>query len=250
MAGTAPIYDRIGTTYTETRKPDARIAAQLHAALGDASTVLNVGAGTGNYEPTDRRLMALEPSMAMINQRTSDVPVVQAPAEAIPFADDSFDAVMGTFTVHHWPDRQRGLEECRRVAERQVLIVYEPELTNQYWFFDYFTALRSASWEQDAPTVDELAVHLDVIDVEPLWVPADCTDGFAGAFWNRPEAYLRDDVQAGMSTLARLPASDREEGANALASALESGEWDRRFGHLRDEDQADLGYRLVTAESS
>jgi len=172
---------------------------------------------------------------------------VQANAEAIPFADCAFDAVMGTFTVHHWSDRDAGLRECRRVANRQVLLVYEKEMTSQFWLADYFTALKTALWEIDAPSVADLAAVLDVQHVEPLWVPDDCTDGFTGAFWNRPEAYLDPDVQAGMSTISRLTDAERSTGTAALADALESGEWDRRHGHLREQTRTDIGYRLVTA---
>jgi hypothetical protein len=65
----APIYDTIGRGYTRYRRPDPRWGVQINAALGDARTVLNVGAGSGSYEPTDRQVVAVEPSRAMIDQR-------------------------------------------------------------------------------------------------------------------------------------------------------------------------------------
>jgi SAM-dependent methyltransferase len=240
-------YDQIGRTYATTRQADPRIARQVQAALGDARQVLNVGAGTGNYEPVDRRVTALEPSMTMIRQRRADAaPVVQGVAGALPFADDSFDAVMGTLTIHHWPDLAAGLAEVRRVSLRQVFLLFEAELSDAYWLIqDYFPAVAEIEYETSAPRAEDVAEHLDVRRVEVVPVPSDCTDGFGCAYWNRPEAHLDPTVLAGMSWSSLITDDERVAGVERLRDDLASGEWDRRHGHLRELSEADYGYRLV-----
>jgi len=246
---TVPVYDQIGRTYAETRRADPRIAAQILAALGDARSVLNVGAGTGNYEPTDRSVVALEPSMTMIRQRAAGTaPGLQGIGEALPFADDSFDAVMGTLTLHHWHDLAAGLAEVRRVSLRQVFLLFEAEISDAYWLIqDYFPAVAELEYEAAAPRAEDVAQHLDVRREEVVPVPADCTDGFGCAFWNRPEAHLDPTVLAGMSWTSKLGEDRRAAGIEHLRADLESGEWDRRHGHLRELTEMDLGYRLVIA---
>jgi SAM-dependent methyltransferase len=241
-------YETIGATYARSRRTEPRIAAQIVAALGDANPVLNVGAGTGSYEPTDRRVIGVEPSAVMISQRAPDAaPVVRGVAEALPFPDASFGAVLGVLTVHHWTDRARGLAELRRVAPRQVLLGFEPAFTDTLWMLDYWPEVLALPTEQQAPSVADLAEHLDVQRVEVVPVPRDCVDGFGGAFWARPERYLDADVQAGMSSLSQLSPEDRARGSERLRAALESGEWDARHGALRTQAQIDLGYRLLVA---
>ncbi len=241
-------YDEIGRSYSATRREDPRIAAAIHAALGDAKSVLNVGAGTGNYEPRDRAVVALEPSRAMIQQRSHapDV-VIQGVAESIPFAADSFDVAMGVLTVHHWRDRVRGMRELRRVAPRQVLFFFEPAMIDGAWIMDYWPEIRDLPTEIDPPGEAFFRSELAVDDVRPVPVPADCTDGFGGAFWARPEAYLDPAVGAGISSLSQLSPEDHARGHARLAAALASGEWDERFGSLRDLSEYDVGYRIVIA---
>jgi SAM-dependent methyltransferase len=241
-------YDAIGRGYGAVRRADPRIARRLHGALGDASRVLNVGAGAGSYEPTDRPVVALEPSPVMIAQRPLDAaPVVRGVAERLPFRADEFGAALAVLTVHHWSDLGAGLAELRRVAARQVVLLFEPDAVADLWMLDYWPEVLDLPTERAAPGSQVLAQHLDVRSIEPVPVPHDCTDGFAGAFWARPERYLDPGVQAGMSTLAQLDPEVRARGADRLRDALASGAWDRRHGALRRQDAIDLGYRLLVA---
>lgn len=247
MTGAGGRYDEIGRSYARTRREDPRIAAQLHAALGPGS-VLDVGAGSGNYEPVDRAVVAVEPSVEMIRQRAGrPAPVVRGVAEALPFPDRSFDVAMAVLTVHHWSDPAAGIREMARVAARQVVLFFEPLRTHGFWALDYFPAARSLPTEQDPPGERLLREHLGVVEVQAVLVPRDCTDGFGAAFWARPEAYLDPEVQAGMSWLAMLPPDERQRGAARLRADLRSGEWDRRHGRLRTQERFDGGYRIAIA---
>lgn len=246
---TSPRYDSIGRTYSATRRPDPRIAARIDAALGAAQRVVNVGAGTGNYEPSHRDVIALEPSLTMIRQRpTGAAPGVQGAAEALPFKDQSFDAALCVLTTHHWTDLEAGLQELKRVAGRQVIFYFDVDFTTALWLVDdYFPEINDLETEQRAPGTDRFAQTLAITNVEAVPVPADCQDGFAGAYWNRPEAYLDPVVQEGMSCFAQLDAAIRERGMEQLRRDLESGAWDARHGHLRAEPSHDFGYRILTA---
>lgn len=241
------VYDQIGRTYARTRRADARIAAQIVAALGDAASVLNVGAGSGNYEPTDRPVVAVEPSMTMIRQRpVGAAPVVQGVAGDLPFVDQSLEAAMGTLTLHHWPDLGAGLAEVRRVSRRQVFLLFDSLMHHRYWLIDdYFPAVWDLDSERQAPAVAMVAEHLDVLRVEVVPIPGNCTDGFGCAYWNRPEAHLDPAVLAGMSWSAQLSPEVLAEGVERLRNDLETGRWDKRHGHLRSMTEADYGYKLV-----
>lgn len=246
-------YDAIGRGYATRRRPDPRIAAAIQAALGNAGSVVNVGAGAGSYEPADRSVVAVEPSWQMIGQRPPGAaPVLQAAAEALPFGDAAFDAALAVLTLHHWRDRAAGLAELRRVARRRVVIVnWDPQAQHDFWLTrEYIPALL----ERDAvlfPTAAEIETALGPLRVVPLPVPHDCIDGFLGAYWRRPEAYLDAGVRSAMSTFARLgseAARSVAEGIARLGDDLATGRWEARFGHLRARDAIDLGYRLVVAE--
>jgi SAM-dependent methyltransferase len=241
-------YDAIGRTYTATRRTEPRVADRIYAQLGDARRVLNVGAGTGSYEPPDREVVAVEPSRTMLAQRAPDAaPAVQAAAEALPFADDTFDAAMAIFTVHHWTDADRGLRELARVARRHVFVTFDG-MAEQFWLVaDYFPIIATFESDDGPHTPAHIATILDVERVDVLPVPADCVDGFFACYWNRPEAYLDPLVQAGISGLARLDEATRTLGIEKLRDDLASGAWDERHGHLRTLDEIDVGYRLVTA---
>jgi SAM-dependent methyltransferase len=242
-------YDEIGRTYTATRREDPRVAATIHGCLGDGRTLLNVGAGTGSYEPTDRFVVAVEPSTEMLRQRPRDrAPVVRAVAEDLPFADGAFDVTMAVLTMHHWHDVDRGLRELRRVSRRQVVFYFEPLHTHGFWGVEYFPEALEVPSERDAPGMDQLRAALRVREVRPVLVPHDCVDGFGVAYFGRPEAYLEPVVQAGMSWLARLSPEVRQRGADRLAADLASGEWDRRFGALRETEWFDGGYRIAIAD--
>jgi SAM-dependent methyltransferase len=244
-------YDEIGRSYSRTRQADPRIAARIVAALGNATSVLNVGAGSGNYEPTDRQVIALEPSTTMIRQRpVGAAPVVRGVAGDLPFVDRSFDAAMGTLTLHHWPDLGLGLSEVRRVSRRQVFMLYDGLTRGRYWLIDdYFPSVWDLDSERQAPTVAMVREHLDVFDVEVVMIPSDCTDGFGCAYWNRPEAHLDPVVLAGMSWTSHIAPEVLAEGVERLRDDLQTGRWDQRYGHLRSMTEADYGYKLVMAGS-
>ena len=241
-------YDTIGNGYASRRHADPRIAAVILDALGDARTVLNVGAGTGSYEPRDRMVVAVEPSRVMSAQRpVESVPVVQARAEDLPFATRSFDATLAVLTVHHWTAQLTGLQECRRVArERVVLLTWDPQATGFWLVEDYFHDLLAHD-RRVFPSLELLERALGAIEVRPVEVPADCRDGFLGAYWRRPEAYTDAAVRAGMSSFAR--SAGVAAGVERLRRDLESGAWDEKHGSLRGELTRDLGYRLVIAEA-
>jgi SAM-dependent methyltransferase len=241
------LYDRIGQGYTAVRRTEPRIAAAVHAALGDARTIVNVGAGAGSYEPRDRDVIAVEPSPVMLAQRpVGAAPAVQASAEALPFADGAFDAAMAILSDHHWPDRVAGLRELRRVARRRA-VVFQCDLDAQladFWLVrDYLTTFRV-----DSMTITELADHVGARRIEPVPIPHDCRDGFLAAYWRRPQAYLDQRVRDGISVFRLLPPQDVEVAVARLRADLESGEWARRNAEILERDSMDLGYRLVIGE--
>lgn len=243
-----PLYDRVGATYAATRREDPRIAALIWDAIGPGQSLLNVGAGTGSYEPRDRDVVAVEPSLTMIAQRRGrSTLVAQGVAENLPFPTKSFDAALAVLTVHHWSDREAGLAELRRVSRRQVVFFFEPLETHRFWGLEYFEEARDLPFEKDAPGEELLRSCLNVRKVRPALVPIDCTDGFGTAFWARPERYLEPDIQNGMSWIACLPPDVRARGIAKLAKDLASGAWDRRFGHLRAMHLYDGGYRIAVA---
>jgi SAM-dependent methyltransferase len=245
----AAIYDAIGHGYARQRRPDPRIAAQLTAALGDAQSVLNVGAGSGSYEPPDRPVIAVEPSGVMVAQRPlGAAPAVRARAEALPFPNRAFDAVMAVLTLHHWADRAVGLAECARVARRRVVLLTWDPYADAFWLVqDYLPAFAEIDRRQLPPmaTYTEAFGRGAQIQIARVPVPRDCVDGFFGAYWARPAAYLDPAVQAGISLFAHPGA---EAGLARLREELASGTWHARYGHLLAEDALDIGYRLVVAD--
>jgi hypothetical protein len=240
------LYDRIGTGYTHVRREDPRIAAAIWEALGDARTVVNVGAGAGSYEPRDREVVAVEPSDVMLAQRPPGAArAVQASAEALPFDDASFDAAMAVLSDHHWQDRVGGLHELRRVARRRV-VVLQCDLEAMYrgWLTrDYLTTFRPQSMP-----MTEIAGHLGAQRIEPVPIPHDCHDGFFSAYWRRPHAYLDPRVRDGISVFRLLPPGEVEAAMSKLRADLESGEWERRNAEILELGEIDLGYRLVIAD--
>jgi SAM-dependent methyltransferase len=244
----APLYDSIGIRYAELRRPDPRIAEFIARALGGLDPVLNVGAGSGSYEPASGSVVAVEPSREMITQRPlGSHRAVQAIAEALPFADNAFAATMAILTVHHWSDRARGLAELRRVArERAVILTFDAELAPPFWLVDrYFPAIRELDRHTMAP-LDQLRQALGNVEIQPIPIPHDCTDGFLGAYWRRPHAYLDANVRRAISAFARI--ADVETGLRQLQADLDDGTWDRLYGHLLCNHQVDLGYRLVISD--
>jgi SAM-dependent methyltransferase len=238
-------YDSIGINYSALRKPDPRIAASIATALGTAETVLNVGAGTGSYEPTDRQVTAIEPSSQMIKQRGSGAAtVIQGCAEKLPFADASFDASMAVLTVHHWPDKERGLREMRRVTRgRVVLLTFDPSHRGA-WLPDYLPELLTLD-DVHMPRLSDYERWLGPVQVSPVPIPHDCTDGFIYAYWRRPAAYLDPRIRSGSSSFWVMKNVD--EGLARLRDDLASGAWERRYSGLLNLDTCDVGYRLIVA---
>lgn len=185
----------------------------------------------------------------MIAQRPPDgARVVCATAEQLPCRTGAFDAALAILTVHHWRDRARGLRELRRVARRRVVVLtYDPPAGAAFWLVAHYLPAVDALDAPRFPSADELAAALGPVDVQPVPIPADCSDGFLGAFWRRPEAYLDPAVRRGISVFAQLPPAAAAGGLARLGQDLASGAWERRFGHLRTMDALDLGYRLVVA---
>jgi len=243
------VYDAIGLTYATTRRPDPRIEAQLAAALGDARSVVNVGAGAGSYEPP-ATVLAVEPSSVMIGQRPAgSAPVVQARAEALPVGAKAVDAAMAVLTVHHWNDVDAGIAELRRVARRRVAVLTsDHRVFRRFWLLrDYLPDVAAMDSAKVVP-VGRLASLLGGARIEPVPVPHDCTDGFAAAYWRRPHAYLDPVVRAGISLLAQASSDDLQPGLDRLAADLESGRWHRRHRDLLHRAHLDAGYRLLVAD--
>ena len=239
-------YDQIGRGYTATRRPDPRLAAAISAALGDAGTVVNVGAGAGAYEPVAASVVAVEPSWLMIRQRSRPASrAVQAIAEALPFRAATFDAALAVLTIHHWTDWRQGIAEMKRVAKRVVLFTFDTAAVRHFWLTEtYFPELVELDRKR-SPSIAELVRALGDCTVDRIAVPHDCADGFLAAFWRRPEAYLDSNLRAGMSGFALLDQNVVARGIARLQSDLESGVWDRDHGHLRSLDALDAGYRLL-----
>lgn len=240
-------YDTIGVDYARRRREEPVWAREILAALGDARSVVNVGAGTGNYEPRDRVVVAVEPSATMLGQRAAaSAPAVRGGAEALPFADDAFDVALAILTVHHWRDPHAGLTELARVARRQVVVSWDREVTCAFWLCrDYLPEIQAHVAGQSA--VEDLGTVLDVHDVAPLLVPRDCVDGFLGADWARPQAYLDRSARGSMSGLALLDQDVVDAAMARLARDVADGTWHARNAELAGLDAYDAGFRLVTA---
>jgi SAM-dependent methyltransferase len=246
----SPVYDRIGVGYAATRQPDPRIAAAIRAALGDARTVANVGAGAGAYEPRELRVVGVEASRTMIAQRPAEAaPCVQGVAEALPLRDASVDASLAVLTMHHWTDQGAGLAELRRVARRRVVVLtWDPAAHAAFWLTtEYFPQIVALDLPR-FPPMATLARSLGGARAISVPVPHDCRDGFLGAFWRRPEAYLDAGIRGAISAFAQLDPDVVARGTARLADDLRSGRWTARYGALREHESLDVGYRLVVAE--
>jgi SAM-dependent methyltransferase len=238
-------YDIIGKNYAELRKPDRRIARVIESALGSAQTVLNVGAGAGSYEPADRSLVAVEPSREMIRKRKPGAAkAIEASADDLPFDDKSFDASMAILTIHHWPDKEAGLREMRRVTRgRIVLLTFDP--SHRPWLTEYLPELAALD-EAQMPAMSDYQRWLGSVRIAPVPVPHDCSDGFLYAYWRRPAAYLDAFIRSGSSSFWTI--GNTEAGLQRLKRDLETGAWERRYAELLALDEYDAGYRLVVAD--
>jgi SAM-dependent methyltransferase len=237
-------YDTVGRNYAELRKPDPRVARIIEPALGPAQTVLNVGAGTGSYEPAGRAVTAVEPSGEMIRKRgPAAAKAIQANADDLPFPDKSFDASMAILTIHHWPDKEAGLREMRRVTRGPiVLLTFDP--SHRPWLTDYVPELAALD-ETQMPILSDYERWLGPVQITPVLVPHDCSDGFLYAYWRRPAAYLDPYKRSGSSSFWAV--RNAEAGLQKLKQDLETGAWERRYAELLALDEYDAGYRLVVA---
>jgi SAM-dependent methyltransferase len=243
-----PRYDHVGHDYARTRRPDPRIAAQIEQPLAGMSSIANIGAGTGSYEPA-ATVVAVEPSHVMIAQRHPDsAPAVRAAAENLPLATDSVDATLAVLTAHHWQDLDRGLAELARVARRRVVILtWDHAVTKGFWLLRDYLPGATATDARLAIPINRFDELPGVVSISPVPVPHDCVDGFAGAYWRRPEAYLDPRIRAGMSLFTQTTDPAVNEQLAVLRDELRSGEWHRRNGQLLNRTTFDLGYRLVVA---
>jgi len=237
------LYDTIGLNYADLRRPDTRIAQRIEDALGADQTILNVGAGAGSYEPSNRQVTAVEPSAKMIQQRSaSTTTAIQGRAEDLPFNDNSFDASMAILTIHHWSDQEKGVREMRRVTRGKIVfLTYDPSFRG-FWLADYFPALVTLD-EGQMPQMTSYEEWLGPVKISPVPIPHDCTDGFLAGYWRRPAAYLDEQVRAAMSPFWAL--GDVSEGLERLKADLENGSWEQRYAEILNLEELDCGYRLV-----
>jgi SAM-dependent methyltransferase len=250
-APSVTVYDRIGHGYRRMRRPDPRIAAQVAAALSGMTSVVNVGAGAGSYEPAET-VVAVEPSSTMIAQRPAgSAPCVRGVAEALPLDDGCVDAALAVLTVHHWTDVEAGIAELRRVARRRVVILtWDQTVFREFWLVrEYLPAAAAVSAGHEVP-IPRLVELLSGAQVGPVLVPHDCTDGFGAAYWRRPDAYLDPGVRAGISMLAQADPRALVDGLSALAADLDTGVWHERHRELSNVDRLDAGYRLIVSDRS
>lgn len=242
-------YSTLADDYAAVRRPDPRIGAQLAAALGDARTVVNVGAGTGSYEPTDRTVVAVEPAAEMRARREPSLPpAIDATADALPFDDGSFDAALAVFTVHHWPDLEAGLAETRRVTRGPVVIMTaDPEALGDLWLAEYAPEFHQTE-RRRYPSIVRIETGLGgPVEGRPLRIPLDCSDGFADAFYGRPEAMLDPRVGRAQSAWSFVAEADQERFATRLRADLDCGAWDKRFAHLRTQPDFIGSIRILIA---
>jgi SAM-dependent methyltransferase len=242
-------YGSIGTHYSAFRRPDPRIAARIHALLGDAEMVLNVGAGAGSYEPVDRIVTAVEPSATMRMQRPSSLsPAIDAVAEDLPFADKSFDATMATFTIHQWPDLAAGLKEMRRVTKGPIVLMScEPGEVEKFWLADYVPGVLSAEARR-YPARGTIAEAIgSPVTMHPVPIPFDCIDGFNEAYYGRPEMFLNADARLSCSAWNFISAEETERAVSRLEADLNDGAWDERLGHLRRQPFYEGSLKLYVA---
>jgi SAM-dependent methyltransferase len=226
------------------------LAAQVWRALGSARVVINVGAGTGSYEPSDRVVVAVEPSEVMIAQRSPQAaPVVRATAESLPFADNTADAAMAVLTIHHWDDLARGVGEMVRVARRRIVVVtMDLDVARDLWIFRDYLGKVLAGHGRRFPAISDLVELVPGAQATPLLVPSDCSDGFMVAYWARPEAYLDPQLRRAASPWLETDPWLTDRALTRLANDVRTGAWDRRHGRLRETALLDVGLRLVIAD--
>ncbi|HTY97779.1 MAG TPA: class I SAM-dependent methyltransferase [Solirubrobacteraceae bacterium] len=239
------LYDILGARYVANRRTDPRIAELLWAQLGDAASVLNVGAGTGSYEPPHRQVTAVEPSDAMRARRPPGSPeCVAGVAEALPFPDDAFDVSMTVFSDWFWEDQRAGFAEMRRVArERVVVLSFDRSAAEDFWLSREYLPHAHDLWGSFDTTLE----HLGECEVIAVPIPGDCVDGFFHAFWQRPHAYLDGSITEAMAVFRRLEEREAKDGLRRLSEDLQSGAWQARHAYLNGRESIDVGYRLLVS---
>jgi SAM-dependent methyltransferase len=246
----SPVYDTIGREYVAHRRADPRWEETVTEAIGDARSVVNVGAGTGSYEPSDRHVVAIEPSAVMVAQRSPNAaPVVRASAAGLPLPSGSVDVALAVLTVHHWGEWAAGLEELCRVAPRRIVVGIDFDLHARFWLLEEYLPEVGEYTRRGLPGADEIAGAIGATVSIPLLVPRDMQDGVLGAYWCRPAAYLDPAVRANCSGLALADPDVIARGVAALEGDLSSGAWGRRHADFDHQDSLDLGYRLLISDS-
>ena len=246
---TSPVYDTIGQGYLAHRRAEPRWEAVIFEHIGDADLIVNVGAGTGSYEPPGRSVVAVDPSNVMISQRApGSGPAVRASGSALPLPSACADVAMAILTVHHWDDWAAGLAEMCRVAPRRLVLGIDFEQHASFWLLEDYLPEVADTTRRIGPDVDAIATAIGATSSVPLPVPVDMVDGVLGAYWRRPEAYLDPAVRANCSGLALADPAVIARGVAALAADLASGAWHERHADLLALDALDLGYRLVVAD--
>ncbi|MGE7435308.1 class I SAM-dependent methyltransferase [Kitasatospora sp. NPDC001175] len=242
-------YGTIGTGYADHRRPDPRIAEVISRALGDARTVVNVGAGAGSYESEALRVTAVEPSASMRAQRPAHLPpAVDAVAERLPFADGEFDAAMTTFSVHQWSDLGAGLREMRRVARGPVVVLTcDPALVRDFWLYKYAPLVLDTEARRYPAVRDVTEALGGTVTVQPVPIPADCTDGFNEAYYARPERLLDPGARQACSAWSFVDAALAEQYTDRLHRDLVSGAWDEHHGALRGQPRFNGSLVLIRA---
>jgi SAM-dependent methyltransferase len=246
---TSANYEIVGKHYSSLRQPDPRIARAIHSELDDAQSIVNIGAGTGSYEPFDKQITAVEPSETMIAQRIdrANTEVYRASAENLPFEPDSFDTALAILTIHHWNNWQKGLQEALRVTRDKIVLLTWIGMPEGFWLFDYFPEIEHI--DKDLfPSVEQISTVLGSVDVKTVPIPSDCTDGFLCAYWSRPESFLDSRIRSAISTFSRI--NNVEEGVQKLSMDLENGEWHRKYGYLKELPDFDFGYRLIVSNKN
>ncbi len=240
-------YDLSGRGYPNYRRADPRIAALIHSALGDAKTVLNIGAGSGNYEPEDRYVIAIEPSVVMRAQRPKHlVPAIHGAAESLPLDDASVDASMAILTIHQWGDLERGLRELRRVTRGPIVIMtFDPSALNRLWLSHYIPEFHLIEGKRFRPIDEICGLLAENTSVSTIPIPLDCVDGFTEAYYGRPEAFLDPAVRKSQSAWSFMDPPIVRNGIDLLFKDIESGHWDRMFGHLRTQPFFEGALRLI-----
>jgi SAM-dependent methyltransferase len=242
-------YEIIGKHYSSLRRPDPRIACAIHTELDNVASIVNIGAGTGSYEPFDKQVVAVEPSETMVAQRNAgkNTKIIRAYAENLPLRSNSFDAALAILTIHHWRDWQEGIQEALRVARKKIIVFTWIGMPKKFWLFDYFPEIEHID-KALFPSVEQLSALLGHVKVKTVPIPADCTDGFMCAYWARPECYINPRVRSTISTFSRI--GDIQEGVRKLTRDIDSGEWNIKYGHLKALSEFDFGYCLIVSNKA